>query len=266
MICRFGKICLAILLCSLPAMAQDVPLPNANPETGLSGNQEPKTTLSEDSVAAPKPKPDIEETLSETAKPGATESVLEITAEEEKALALCEAELSALGAQFKRLEPIEGEGGCGVPAPYGLTLISPGVSLSPNTQMSCQTALATSKWVVHIVQPAASALGENVRLKSIVHASTYVCRKRNNQSAGKISEHSKGNAIDIASFNFENHGSIPVEPRAGKGTIAEAFQRTARAGACLYFSTVLGPGSDDYHDDHLHFDTIARSGGYRLCQ
>jgi hypothetical protein len=29
---------------------------------------------------------------------------------------------------------------------------------------------------------------------------------------------------------------------------------------------VLGPGSDAFHDDHLHLDLAERRGGYRLCQ
>ena len=39
--------------------------------------------------------------------------------------------------------------------------------------------------------------------------------------------------------------------------------RKAHKGACGIFGTTLGPGSDGYHEDHLHFDTAAhRSGAY----
>ena len=50
------------------------------------------------------------------------------------------------------------------------------------------------------------------------------------------------------------------------GDLAEACPRTARAAGCLFFTTVLGPGSNDAHDDHLHLDVAARRGGWRLCQ
>lgn len=265
MLGHFRTACLTTVLCAFPALAQDVPLPTANPELGQATGDGAAAPIKRP-AAAPTPKPDIVADEKKPAMPAAKDDELTTNADMEKSLLQCEAALTSLGAKFERLKPIDGDNGCGLSAPYNLTVIAPGVTLSPNTEMSCQTALATSQWAINILQPAAGALGENVRLKSIAHASTYICRKRNNQSDTKLSEHAKGNAIDISSFSFDNHESIPIEPRAGKGTMREAFQRTARAGACLYFSTVLGPGSDEYHDDHLHFDTIARPSGYRLCQ
>jgi len=59
---------------------------------------------------------------------------------------------------------------------------------------------------------------------------------------------------------------IPVKPRQGEGTVEEAFQRTVRAAACLDFTTVLGPGSDAFHNSRLHLDIATRQGNYRLCQ
>ena len=44
------------------------------------------------------------------------------------------------------------------------------------------------------------------------------------------------------------------------------FVAAVRGGACRYFSTVLGPGSDPAHADHLHLDLRARNRGVRLCQ
>jgi hypothetical protein len=29
---------------------------------------------------------------------------------------------------------------------------------------------------------------------------------------------------------------------------------------------VLGPGSDGYHEDHVHVDLAVRRGGHRMCQ
>jgi hypothetical protein len=29
---------------------------------------------------------------------------------------------------------------------------------------------------------------------------------------------------------------------------------------------VLGPGSDGYHEEHIHLDLAERSHGYRICQ
>ena len=95
---------------------------------------------------------------------------------------------------------------------------------------------------------------------------SYTCRRRNNLPTGKLSEHAFGNAIDIMSFQFEEGDPIPVEPRMDDHTIEEAFQRAVRATSCLYFTTVLGPGANAAHADHLHMDIAQRNGGYRLCQ
>jgi hypothetical protein len=36
---------------------------------------------------------------------------------------------------------------------------------------------------------------------------------------------------------------------------------------CARFSTVLGPGSDGYHENHIHVDLMRRRNGYRaMCQ
>ena len=35
---------------------------------------------------------------------------------------------------------------------------------------------------------------------------------------------------------------------------------------CARFTTVLGPGSDWYHEDHIHLDLAERRSGYRICQ
>jgi hypothetical protein len=29
---------------------------------------------------------------------------------------------------------------------------------------------------------------------------------------------------------------------------------------------VLGPGSDGYHEEHVHVDLAERRGGYRICE
>jgi Extensin-like protein C-terminus len=43
------------------------------------------------------------------------------------------------------------------------------------------------------------------------------------------------------------------------------FLRDVHAAACEQFNTVLGPGSNVYHADHLHLDLMRRSSGQRIC-
>jgi hypothetical protein len=44
------------------------------------------------------------------------------------------------------------------------------------------------------------------------------------------------------------------------------LRQKMRASACARFSTVLGPGSDGYHEEHIHLDLAERRNGYKLCQ
>jgi len=45
-----------------------------------------------------------------------------------------------------------------------------------------------------------------------------------------------------------------------------AIAGALKESACARFSTVLGPGSDGYHEDHVHLDLAQRRGGYKICQ
>ncbi|WP_425417369.1 extensin family protein [Oricola indica] len=188
------------------------------------------------------------------------------SAPDEAALAACEAQLETLGTVFKRQDGVDGPGICGLPASYSVDEIVRGISIAPTTQMRCRTVLATARWIDEVVIPAAKVLGDDVRLTGIRQASTYVCRTRNSQPGAKISEHARGNAVDVRQFEFDGHDPMPIQPQQRKGSPEEAFQKAVRAGACLHFTTVLGPGSDAFHDDHLHMDLAQRRSGYRLCQ
>ena len=44
------------------------------------------------------------------------------------------------------------------------------------------------------------------------------------------------------------------------------FREALRKNMCARFTTVLGPGSDGYHENHIHVDLAERRGGHRLCQ
>ena len=66
-------------------------------------------------------------------------------------------------------------------------------------------------------------------------------------------------------------GDVPgvaIEPKKNGATNPGelAFLASVRQSACKRFTTVLGPGSDAEHGDHLHVDLRGRNGGYRICQ
>ncbi len=186
--------------------------------------------------------------------------------EKEPAHAICISLLRATGTQFTLLEPIKEENKCGISAPVSISKFSTNIELSPPSQLSCETALAAANWVNDVVVPSANKAFPNDRLKTIAQSSTYVCRNRNNQATTKISEHAKGGAIDISRLFFESGKIVEIKPRQRTGKMEEAFQKAIRFGACLHFTTVIGPLSDDFHNDHLHLDIAKRRGGYRLCR
>jgi hypothetical protein len=177
----------------------------------------------------------------------------------------CTSELKAIGAEFVEVKRIDDGDGCGIDRPIELRTVGNGVALSPPGTMRCRTAVNLARWTRDVVAPMLGKAQPKERLAEVNQASTYVCRKRNGAGAGKISEHAHGNALDIAGFTFKSGKTFTIAPREEEPTLNGAFQRAIASAACLYFSTVLDPGSDKAHETHLHLDTLKRKGGYRHC-
>lgn len=194
-------------------------------------------------------------------------AAIRVAPEDPKQFAACQAELKTLGTVFETAAAIDDGDGCGMSNPVVVREILPGIKLSPEATFRCETALQLAHMTRETIIPAARiALADKGELKAIQQASAYVCRNRNSAASGKISEHAYGNAIDIAGLEFDK-GSVPMVIAAqDDATLPAAFQRSLNAAACLYFTTVLSPGSDDAHKDHLHLDVIERKSGYRFCR
>jgi hypothetical protein len=270
--------CLAILTgTSLPETG---PLPETKPDT-----EDTQPTPSETPV--PQEKPAEKPAAGKPAAPANTEQVPEETAPaEEKTGEMqgppkppltiasepedehqeCEKELQAMGAVFKDVPRIDDGNGCGIDKPISLTEALPGIKLKPEGTMRCQTALALAHWMKQSVIPSGEvALKDAGPIVTINQASTYICRLRNTATTGKISEHARGNAVDVASFTFQDGTVVAVQPRKEDSTLTGAFQRAVSAAGCLYFTTVLDPESDANHEHHFHLDVIERHGGFRYC-
>lgn len=75
--------------------------------------------------------------------------------------------------------------------------------------------------------------------------------------------------LDLLSIGPGIDGAQPPDINFGASD-AQGFWRAARNGACDGFATVLGPGSDAAHADHLHLDLarrLPRSGQRRsVCR
>ena len=133
--------------------------------------------------------------------------------------------------------------GCGVEEPVRVTSVD-GIRLTTPATINCATARALKTWINEGMRPAFRR-PEVVELRI---AASYICRPRNNVRGAKISEHGRGNAIDISGFILSNGRELSVS-----GDYNRTIRRAHKA-ACGIFGTTLGPGSDGYHEDHLHFD------------
>ena len=176
--------------------------------------------------------------------------------------AACLRRLERLGARFEAL-PALGNGQCSAPRPLSVTALADGVALEPAATLTCRTAEALARWTTEVQVAAQKELGDS--LKSLALGGTYVCRGQNHDSDAKLSEHSFANAIDVMAYGFSKRASLKVTA-AAQGTPEAAFLASVRTGACGFFRTVLGPGSDAAHANHLHLDLRERNAGHRLCQ
>ncbi|MBN8919653.1 MAG: extensin family protein [Rhizobiales bacterium] len=176
----------------------------------------------------------------------------------------CRGRLAAGLAVAAALPPISGPGGCGTADPVRLeAIMTPAgrrIALSPAAVVDCSTAEAVANWVRDEVVPAFPAPG--AQLAGIAVAAAYECRGRNRVAGAKISQHGYGKAIDLSALTLTDGSKVGLTDKAAD----MALRTRLRESGCRRFTTVLGPGSDGYHEAHIHFDVIVRRSGYRICQ
>lgn len=150
---------------------------------------------------------------------------------------------------------IDGPGTCGLDHPFEIYAVSDGaVGMTPRAKLGCPMAAAMNVWMRDVVQPASLARF-GVQVAEIKNMASYGCRTRNNRRGAKMSEHSYGNGLDIGGFILVDGREVSVLKDWRGGPVeAQAFLREVHAGACGMFKTVLGPGSDRFHENHLHLD------------
>jgi hypothetical protein len=148
---------------------------------------------------------------------------------------------------------IDGPGVCGMTHPFRLTAVAGGsVALKQKMTLACPMISRLDNWLAEVVQPAAELYFAQPVVQ--IRSGSYSCRPRNNQRGAKLSEHGFGNAVDVMSFQFADGREVAVKS-GWRGSEAEQdFLREVFLGACRRFNTVLGPGSDMFHYDHLHLD------------
>ena len=166
---------------------------------------------------------------------------------------------------------IDGPGPCGLDHPFKVTALADAtVGLNTTQTLDCPMIAALDEWVRDVVQPIALArFGQPVTQVDTMGA--YACRPIDGHRSSRYSEHAFGNAIDVSVFRFADGRSVSIGRGWSRGDAQEkAFLREAQAGACNIFTTVLAPGSDSNHNDHLHLDLAMHgqtsTGPRRICK
>lgn len=179
------------------------------------------------------------------------------------AQATCKAFLAQKTVVAEIVEPSIHENGCGAVGQARISAVrlknGKEVELRPTALIRCETGQVFAEWVREDLDPATLAFSG---LSRIEVAASYHCRPRNNVRGAMMSEHGRANAIDIRAIVM-NDGTrfgvdIPSTPIALLGEL--------RRSTCARFTTVLGPGSDGFHENHFHMDLAQRRSGYRLCR
>jgi hypothetical protein len=145
------------------------------------------------------------------------------------------------------------------------TLSAGPATLTPAATLACPIVSALDRWVNEGVQPAAQRWfgAPVVEIKQI---SAYSCRSMVGAGTSHISEHAFGNAIDIAAFTFADGRRITVQ-EGWHGTPEEqGFLHDVQLAACNNFTTVLAPGYNAAHYNHIHVDLMRRDSGDRPCR
>jgi len=134
------------------------------------------------------------------------------------------------------------------------------LTLTPPALLRCPMAGALANWMRTDVAAIAQTFG--APLKGFDNYESFECRGRNRIAGAKTSEHGKANALDIRAVLLEDGRRVELtDPEVPK-----EFRDSMRASACDRFATVLGPGSDGYHESHIHVDLAERRNNYKLCQ
>ena len=177
---------------------------------------------------------------------------------------LCRLALTEAIAIAPSIPPIVGPGACGGDDLVRLeaVVLADGkrVPLKPAATLRCKMAAAVAEWVRGDL--AGLAVSQGSSLAELDNFDSYDCRGRNRVAGAKLSEHGKANALDVRGFRLANGQAVSLTERG----VDRGLRETVLGQVCARFTTVLGPGSDWYHEDHIHLDLAERRGGYRMCQ
>ncbi len=174
---------------------------------------------------------------------------------------LCDERLKTM-AKITLKPRLIGPGGCGGPDLVQVDAVllpdKSAVRLHPAPMLQCRMAESLASWLREEAAPRLARLGSPLR--AVENWDAYECRSRNRVDGARLSEHARGNAIDLRHFQLADGRKITLTDLHADVSLRESLRDTA----CARFTTVLGPGAP-YHGEHIHLDVIQRSNGYRIC-
>jgi hypothetical protein len=215
-----------------------------------------KGTVHEIRVPLPRPRP--------AQAPGTETTPTEPGAAQAPQPSACRRALTEEIAIAPSIADIHGPGGCG-----GVDLVrleavvlrdGHRVAVTPPAPLRCAMASAIADWVRTDIASLAARLGsEPIQLDNF---DSYECRGFNRVAGAPLSEHGRANALDVRAIKLADGRSIALTDRNVPRELRESLLHSV----CARFSTVLGPGSDWYHEDHIHLDLAERRNNYRICE
>jgi hypothetical protein len=175
----------------------------------------------------------------------------------------CQLRLAKM-AVFEALPTLVGAGECGATDVVLMdTVMLPDktkVAVLPPATMRCPMAEEVARWVREDIAPAVKDIGPPLR--GLDNFASYDCRGRNNIRAAQLSEHGHADALDVRGFRLADGRTLGLTDVM----VAKDWREAIKASVCARFSTVLGPGSDGYHEEHIHLDLAQRHNDYRVCE
>jgi len=238
------------------------------------GTPRPRAAVHSAKIPLPKPRPEEAPKATDEAPPEAegksspdqpsTNKPAEPAPPPEKQASACRLALTEDIAIAPSIPDIRGPGACGGEDLVRLeAIVLPDkrrVAVKPAAILRCTMASAVADWVRKDMVPLATSLGSTI--SDLDNFDSFECRGRNRIVGAMLSEHGKANALDVRAIKLANGQSIGLTDR----TMSREVRERVLHSVCTRFSTVLGPGSDWYHEDHIHLDLAQRRNDYRICQ
>ncbi len=220
----------------------------------------------------PRPRPDPDTIGVDQPSAGAAGPAVAVQAEEpgtdEEA---CQWRLRALGVSFEPL-PADGiDARCDGKALLAIRELAPEISVEPEAVLTCDTVEALAGWMREVVLDAA-AKHLTAEPAGIVHLPVDACHTPllpESSIKPPQAGHETGTAVYVSAITFKVRSPLTLRMRDHETGPDRVFQRVIRIGACGYFPTVLGPGSepaDAAGPQNLYLDRARRPDDGRICR